>query len=52
MTTQEPQAVKTSQEARDKNIEEYANADLYTIWQNTNVLMQNQCYYTTFNELE
>ena len=43
----------TDQEARDKNIDEYnATAGAYTRWSNENIQMQNQCYYSTFNELE
>lgn len=39
--------------ARDKNRDEYnKGADAYTLWQETNVLMQHQCYYTAINELQ
>ena len=35
------------------NIEEYnATADKYDIWCQSNTLMQNYCYYSTFSELE
>ena len=40
-------------EARDKNRDEYnQTADAYDAWQSGNMLMQNVCYYSTFNELK
>ena len=42
----------TPEKARDKNRDEYNNtAAAYDQWQASNVLMQNLCYYSTFNEL-
>ena len=43
----------TSQEARDKNIEEYnKTADAYDLWCQENILMQKYCYHSTFAEME
>ena len=43
----------TEEEARSKNKEEYnKTASAYDLWQKTNVIMKNMCYYSTINEIE
>ena len=43
----------SAEKAREKNIEEYnQTADAYEQWANTNLLMQNYCYYSTIHEIE
>ena len=53
MQNQNELDVISPEEARDKNREEYnQTASAYDEWQNSNVLMQQVCYYSTINELE